>query len=166
MHVHAYEKAWAYIIGVVLALFFSAVVYAAYGMGVHLPDDMGQIDPALIEKTAPFDKLGVTQVGPNEYNVVMIAQMFKFYVGQPVADNKPPALSVPAGARVNFILTSRDVVHSFRVTDTTLSAMIIPGQVTKLTYTFSRPGEHAGWCQEYCGQGHHTMYFKLNVTAK
>jgi cytochrome c oxidase subunit 2 len=41
--------------------------------------------------------------------------------------------------------------------------MIVPGEVTHVTYTFSRPGEYLVLCHEYCGLGHQQMYTKVIV---
>jgi cytochrome c oxidase subunit 2 len=41
--------------------------------------------------------------------------------------------------------------------------MLIPGQISRNTYTFQEPGEHLIICHEYCGIAHHTMYGRLIV---
>ena len=41
--------------------------------------------------------------------------------------------------------------------------MLIPGQVSRATYTFREPGEHLLVCHEYCGAGHHLMFGKVTV---
>ena len=41
--------------------------------------------------------------------------------------------------------------------------MVVPGQVSKLTVTVDDPGEYGILCNEYCGNGHHTMEGKLVV---
>ena len=41
--------------------------------------------------------------------------------------------------------------------------MLIPGQISQVTYTFDEPGEHLLICHEFCGIGHHVMYGKVIV---
>ncbi|HUF70564.1 MAG TPA: hypothetical protein VMM79_18085 [Longimicrobiales bacterium] len=41
--------------------------------------------------------------------------------------------------------------------------MLIPGQVSRNTYTFDEPGEHLIICHEYCGIAHHAMFGRVIV---
>lgn len=84
----------------------------------------------------------------------MIAQVFLF---------TPNEIEVPAGSEVTFILTSRDVIHGFKIVGTSVNMMVVPGQISKLTVRFDRPGEHLIVCHEYCGSGHHVMSGKVIV---
>jgi cytochrome c oxidase subunit 2 len=153
MKIHTYEKAFLVVgVGVLLAC-GAALVYAST-IGIHLPGKAGLIDPAQVAHTAPFDKPGVFQTGPNTYNAVVVAQAWTF---------RPNELHVPVGAEITFIATSTDVIHGFNVERTRLNMMLIPGQISKNTYTFSEPGERLLICHEYCGLGHHTMAGKIIV---
>ena len=44
-----------------------------------------------------------------------------------------------------------------------VNAMVIPGQITRITGTFDEPGEYNIVCHEYCGIGHHGMWGKVVV---
>jgi cytochrome c oxidase subunit 2 len=55
------------------------------------------------------------------------------------------------------------VQHGFKIQDTNINMQIVPGQVSKLTYTFDRVGEFPYICTEYCGLGHAAMYGVVNV---
>ena len=55
------------------------------------------------------------------------------------------------------------VVFVPEVTDTNVNVMVVPGQVSKLTYTFDTVGEFPYLCHEYCGRGHATMFGVVNV---
>ena len=66
-------------------------------------------------------------------------------------------------AEITFTATSADVLHGFHVEGTRLNMMLIPGQVSRNTYTFQQPGEYVIICHEYCGLGHHTMFGKVVV---
>jgi len=48
---------------------------------------------------------------------------------------------------------------------TNVNVMVVPGQVTEVTYQFKDAGDHQIVCHEYCGTGHHQMYGKVVVTG-
>ncbi len=72
-------------------------------------------------------------------------------------------MRVPAGAEVEFVITSADVLHGFLILDTSVNAMVIPGQVTRVATTFDEAGEYEIVCHEYCGIGHQGMFGKVVV---
>ena len=109
---------------------------------------------SFLDATPPFDAPGLYQVGENQYQAVIVAQAFVF---------TPSEITVPAGAEVTFLVASKDVVHGFMIPRTTVNAMVIPGQVTEVTYSFDETGEHQIICHEFCGIGHHQMYGKVVV---
>jgi cytochrome c oxidase subunit 2 len=154
MHIHKTEKA---VLGLTLALlvvFLGALFYSAFGMGVMLQGRNGELDPKLARETPPFDNPGVFQRGEGRYEVVMLGSAWSF---------TPNEVRVPAGSEVTFQVTSTDVVHGFNVEDTRINMMLLPGQISEVTYTFEEPGEHLIICHEYCGLGHHLMYGKVIV---
>jgi cytochrome c oxidase subunit II len=154
MRVHTYEKAFLAAGGIVLVACLAALLYASAAMGIHLPGRAGQLDPGRVDETPPFDRPGVRQTGPNQYEAVVVAQAWAF---------NPREIRVPAGAQVDFIATTVDIIHGFYVAKTRLNLMLIPGQVSRARYRFREPGEHLLICHEYCGLGHHTMYGKIIV---
>ncbi|HEX6988719.1 MAG TPA: cytochrome C oxidase subunit II, partial [Bacillota bacterium] len=111
MHVHGYERFWIILMVVVLVVFLGAVVYAAYGMGIQAPGDAGQIDPEQLAAAPPFDEPGLKDLGGSFYQAVIVASAFQF---------EPGEFTVPAGSDVEFVLTSRDVIHGFRIRGTTV----------------------------------------------
>lgn len=152
-----YEHAFLVISAVMLVLFLGALGYAAVGMGITLPSRAGELDPKQVRSTPPFDDPGVERVGPDAYEVVMIGSAWRF---------APSRIEVPAGAKVTFRATSSDVIHGFHIEGTRVNAMLIPGQVTEVSYTFEEPGEHIFVCHEYCGIGHHQMYGTVVVEPR
>jgi cytochrome c oxidase subunit 2 len=153
MKIHTYEKAFLVVGMTVLIACGGALVYAST-MGIHLPGKAGLLDPAQVADTPPFDKPGVFATGPASYNAVVIASAWRF---------TPNELRVPVGAAVTFIATSTDVIHGLNIERTRLNMMLIPGQISKNSYTFREPGEHLLICHEYCGLGHHNMAGKVVV---
>jgi cytochrome c oxidase subunit 2 len=49
------------------------------------------------------------------------------------------------------------------IVGTPVNMMVVPGQISKLTVRFDRPGEYLIVCHEYCGSGHHVMSGKVIV---
>lgn len=150
-----YERAFLVLSAVMLVLFLGALGFAATRLGIHLPSRAGELDPTEVRSTPPFDEPGVRRLGPSEYEVVMIGQAWAY---------QPREIEVPAGSRVTFRATSMDVIHGLHIEGTRVNVMLIPGQVTEITYTFDEPGTHYMICHEYCGAGHHNMYGTLTVT--
>jgi len=148
------EKVFLSLSAAMLLVFLVALFYSAFAMGIHLPDREGEIHPAEVRSTPPFDEPGVREVGPNQYEVVMIGSAWSF---------TPREVRVPAGAEVTFISTTTDVIHGVHVEGTRVNFMLIPGQISKITSTFREPGEHLVICHEFCGAGHHLMYGVLIV---
>lgn len=150
-----YEKAFLLLTAVMLVLFLGALFYAAFAMGVGLPGRAGELDPKAVRTTAPFDEPGVREVAPGRYEAVVLGSAWRF---------TPATVEVPAGATVTFRATSADVIHGFHIEGTRVNVMLIPGQVTEVTYTFREPGTHLLICHEYCGVGHHQMGGEIVVT--
>ena len=73
-------------------------------------------------------------------------------------------MEVPAGSHVIFYLTSGDVIHGFKVFDTNINIMVIPGQISQVERTFNTPGTYHFVCHEYCGAPHPTMTGVVTVT--
>jgi cytochrome c oxidase subunit II len=152
---HKSEKVWLTISFGMIMLFMIATGYQAFALGMTPPGGMELIDPQKVDETAPFDQPGVKQVGENEYEVVMILQIFSF---------TPMEIEIPAGSTVHFKLTSKDVVHGFQIVDTNVNGMVMPGHVLNVTQTFDKPGEYLVLCNEYCGTGH--QYMATTITVK
>jgi cytochrome c oxidase subunit II len=154
MKVHSYEKAFLSVGAATLVLCLGALLYASYAHGIHLPGRTGEVLPDQVLSTPPFDQPGVREVGPNRYEAVMIGRAWAFV---------PAEIRVPVGAEVTFLAVSPDVLHGFHIERTRVNVMLIPGQISKVVYTFREPGEHLIICHEYCGIGHHFMAAKVIV---
>lgn len=153
-NVERYERAFLKVAAGLMAVFFIALLYSAFAMGIGVPTAHGVVDVSKLATTPPFDDPGVHQRGPNQYDVVVVGQAWSF---------RPTEIRVPVGSEVRFIATSADVIHGFELEGTRVNMMLIPGQVSELTYRFDQPGEHLLICHEYCGLGHHTMAGRVIV---
>jgi cytochrome c oxidase subunit II len=131
-----------------------AIVVTAFGMDVRVAGDEGTIDVNAIGVTAPFDEPGVHEIEPGRYQVVMIAQMWFF---------EPREVTIPAGSEVEFVITSRDVLHGFHLEGTNVNVMLIPGRISRGVAKFEEPGEYRFVCHEYCGIAHHIMFGSVIV---
>jgi cytochrome c oxidase subunit II len=151
-----FEKAFLTTGLVLLVVCLVVLLYTSVVMGITLPGRAGTVDPAMLDQTAPFDAPGVRQVGPDRYEVVVIGYAWGY---------APREIRVPVGAEISFISTSRDVLHGFHVEGTRLNMMLIPGQISRNTYTFREPGEHLLICHEFCGVAHHAMYGRVIALA-
>ena len=154
MRVHTYEKAFLSVGAGMLVVFMITLALTSYTMGISLPDDVDKIDPMEVRSIPPFDNPGVRETAPGKYEVVMLGQAWSF---------TPSEVRVPVGSEVTFLMTTPDVIHGFHVEGTRINVMLIPGEVTRVDYTFERVGEHLIICHEYCGIGHHNMWGKVIV---
>jgi len=154
IHFPREERIWLMIGIATLAIFLVLFGIMAFGMGLQPPGHMMQIEPKAVTATPPFDHPGITQIGDNEYEANIVAQVFMF---------NPGDITLPVGAKVHFKVTTPDVVHGLYITDTNVNMMAVPGHITEFTYTFRKPGEYLVLCHEYCGIGHQLMMGQIHV---
>lgn len=140
-----------------------AIGVSVFFTNIHLPSPAGRVDARTVAQTAPFDTPGVTEVEPGQYEAVIRAYQFGFLGFDYDSETQTSSITVPVGSEVTFKVVSTDVVHGFMILDTTINAMVIPGQITEVSFIFDEPGEHLVLCHEYCGTQHHVMYAKVVV---
>ncbi|MFC4610140.1 cytochrome c oxidase subunit II [Streptomyces maoxianensis] len=83
----------------------------------------------------------------------------------PQTGNPGPTLWLPKGEKVRFILTSRDVIHSFWVVPFLFKQDVIPGHTNVFEVTPSQEGTFLGKCAELCGVDHSRMLFNVKVVS-
>ena len=66
-------------------------------------------------------------------------------------------LVIPTGARIRFLITANDVIHSWWVPDFAIKQDAIPGFVNTGWTQVNEPGIFRGQCTELCGQYHGYM---------
>jgi cytochrome c oxidase subunit II len=154
VHIHRYEQI---VLGLTVALLVFAMAALAgtvFGQHIHLPAPAGRVDPRVLRETPPFNAPGLRQVGPGQYEAVMIAQTWAFV---------PNEVRVPVGSRVTFRVASADVTHGLLIEKTNVNLTLIPGHVAEASATFRQPGTYLIICHEYCGISHQNMFARVVV---
>ncbi|GAA4922852.1 cytochrome c oxidase subunit II [Streptomyces coeruleoprunus] len=83
----------------------------------------------------------------------------------PQTGNPGPTLWLPKGEKVRFVLTSRDVIHSFWVVPFLFKQDVIPGHTNAFEVTPTEEGTFLGKCAELCGVDHSRMLFNVKVVS-
>lgn len=83
--------------------------------------------------------------------------------GKPGVEQTLPVLYLPVNKRIQFVLTARDVIHSFWVPAFLQKLDMIPGRVNRFQVVTQLEGEFAGKCAELCGAYHSRMLFNVRV---
>jgi cytochrome c oxidase subunit II len=134
--------------GTLMALCFTALVYAAAGLKISLP--------TCVTDVAPFKEGKIIDKGNDHYEVHMVAKMWAF---------DPPEVRLPPGSDVDLYLSALDVTHGVYIEHTNVNLMAVPGAVNAARVHFDKEGTYAVICHEYCGVGHQNMMGKI-VVAK
>ncbi|MER6540076.1 aa3-type cytochrome oxidase subunit II [Streptomyces sp. 900105755] len=123
---------------------------------------------------------GVTGDAKTDANLAAIPDRFKnefpaaaggvYDVGtpgtkNPQTGNPGPTLWLPKGETVRFVLTSRDVIHSFWVVPFLMKMDVIPGHTNAFQVTPNQEGTFRGKCAELCGVDHSRMLFNVKVVS-
>lgn len=157
MGIDPWEKNWIRFSVVLLVGFAILVTVAGFSAGFQLPGPESEVDPRTITQEGPFAEPGVREIGDGRYEAYVVAQAWSF---------APREIVVPVGASVDIYVTSPDLQHGFKITDTNVNMQIVPGQVSKLSFTFEDEGEFPYICHEYCGQGHAAMFGTVKVLSQ
>ncbi len=74
-------------------------------------------------------------------------------------------LVVPVGAKVRFLVTATDVIHSWWVPALAVKKDAIPGFVNEAWTRIEQPGIYRGQCTELCGKDHGFMPVVVEAKA-
>ncbi|MEB3860589.1 MAG: cytochrome c oxidase subunit II [Desulfurococcales archaeon] len=148
-----YEYVWIVIVSAIVAGMAASLAY--YGIALDLnpacnatPIDVG----TLTENFQP----GVKQLGPGIYQVNILAGQFFW---------NPNKIVLEDPVRIEFRITSKDVVHGFEIVGTNVNVMVIPGYVAEFVWEPPKnaEGKYLIICHEYCGVGHQFMQAELEI---
>src|SRR5690625_706847 len=113
MKLHRFEEIWLVLAVIVIILSMLITGYQTFALDMGPPSHKETLDPQKVDEHELFKDPGVFEVGENEYDVVMTLQAFSF---------DPGDIEVPVGSTVNFIMTSKDVVHGIDRKSTRLNS--------------------------------------------
>ncbi len=148
MGIDPYERNWMRASVLLLVVFFITVTISGFFMGIQVVGADREVDPRIVTDSGPWADPGVREIGPGKYEAYVIAQTWNF---------EPREIELPVHSEITIYVTSPDLQHGFKVTDTNINMMVVPGQVSKVTFTFDEVGEFPYICHEYCGRGHANM---------
>jgi cytochrome c oxidase subunit 2 len=157
MGIDPFERNWMKLSVALLIVFAIAVTVAGFAAGFQLPGAESEVDPRTVATEGRWAEPGVTELGDGKFEAYILAVTWSF---------SPREIVVPVGAEVDIYVTSPDLQHGFKITDTNVNMQVVPGQVSKLTYTFDDVGEFPYICHEYCGQGHAAMFGTVKVVSE
>lgn len=72
-------------------------------------------------------------------------------------------LVLPVNTSIRFLVTSKDVIHSFAIPSLGLKIDAIPGRLNSTGVIITRPSTYFGQCSELCGTLHGFMPIKLEA---
>jgi len=75
-------------------------------------------------------------------------------------------LVLPVNTKVRFLLTAKDVIHSWWVPDLAVKKDTIPGFINEAWTLIEKPGIYRGQCTELCGKGHGFMPIVVKAVPK
>ena len=103
-----------------------------------------------------------------DLRVTVTASQWRWRFAYPsgrVVQGPSPVLTVPAGQVVEFVLRSRDVVHSMWIPDQRFKRYAYPDRTNRFDLTFGRLGTETGLCAQFCGIDHDQMRFTVHVVS-
>jgi cytochrome c oxidase subunit II len=75
-------------------------------------------------------------------------------------------LHVPVGTTVKLNMATQDVLHSFYIPAFRVKQDVVPGRLTTMHFTPTKPGKYHLFCAEYCGTNHSRMTGSVYVMEK
>jgi cytochrome c oxidase subunit 2 len=92
---------------------------------------------------------------PQRFTIV--AKRFSFH---------PDHITVQKGRPVILDLHSEDVTHGLKVKEFRIDVEIHKGRTTEVKFTPEETGHFVGRCSHFCGVGHGSMTFLINVVDR
>lgn len=86
--------------------------------------------------------------------------------GKDGVEKELPTLFLPVNERVEFLLHSRDVNHSFWIPAFLYKQDMLPGLTNKFQVIPQKLGVYQGKCAELCGEYHSEMLFNVRVVSR
>jgi cytochrome c oxidase subunit II len=153
------ENLWLIVMGGMLVVMMAVVVVTGVTNALHPPSNVETVDPTTLHLGGEFaeSNLGTAAEPDGSVTVRLIAEQYAFV---------PDCARVPVDTPVKFRITSTDVIHGFLLPSTNVNTMVMPGFIAEVRTKFSRAGVYNMPCHEFCGDGHHGMWARVNVLPK
>ncbi len=75
----------------------------------------------------------------------------------------PPILKLPVDRTIAFVITSRDVVHSFNIPSFLIKRDAIPNRENRFDVVIEEEATYGGQCGEFCGLLHARQLFEIDA---
>src|SRR5215217_2040570 len=159
----------AFIIPIVLAIFFFAVKYRekeTYGSGAEIHGSMAleatwSFIPFVVSMTI---FLGGAVVFYNQYTpptdsmeIYVVGKQWMWKAQHQTGQREINELHVPVGRDIKLTMTTEDVIHDFSIPAFRTKADVVPGRYTYLWFNATKSGKYHLFCAEYCGLNHSGM---------
>jgi cytochrome c oxidase subunit 2 len=102
----------------------------------------------------------------DEYEINVIGQQWQWQVQYANGRSFTNEVYIPVNKPIRFVMTSKDVLHSFFIPEFRIKQDTVPGQFTTLHVTPNRVGTYNIFCAEYCGTAHSKMIGVVHVLSK
>lgn len=76
-----------------------------------------------------------------------------------------PDLYLPVGKRIELLIRSQDVIHSFFVRELRIKQDAVPGLVIPIHFTTTTIGDYEITCNQLCGSNHYHMHAMMHVLS-
>ncbi len=107
--------------------------------------ELGRVAPRFVSEANP---LGIDPDDPQGRDDVVI---------------ESPLLYLPVDRPVQMVMTSRDVIHNFKVPNFRAKMDLLPGQMSYFWFKPTEIGEFQAVCAQHCGVGHFAMRARVVV---
>jgi cytochrome c oxidase subunit II len=87
-------------------------------------------------------------------HIPVVASKFQF---------EPNQITVKKGEAVAIILTTSDVTHGLKIPELGINEEAKKGGETEIDFKADKVGTFQGKCAHFCGKGHGSMTFTVNV---
>ena len=78
----------------------------------------------------------------------------------------PAEITIDKGETVTLSLTAEDTTHGLSIPDLGVNVTIMKGKATTVEVTPQQAGTFEGRCNHFCGVGHGSMVFSVQVKDK
>lgn len=131
-------------------------------------------DQAIIEEPLPDPDVTIEVYGKRwawDFNYINEGVYYSGIQAQelpegPIDAESLPKLYLPVNQKVEVIIESRDVIHSFWVVDFLYKKDMIPARTNYWYFIPQKEGVYRGKCAELCGEYHSLMLFEVHVVSE